>query len=136
MTTQPIPSDLAPGDARLDPSQRLDQLAWALFLMMSGALWIVPDERVPKGAWLLGTGCLLVGLNVLRYVRRLEISRFTALLGALAVAGGVSDLLGVRLPLLPLCLLALGASLLIRPLLRRGNHAVRPDASTRTRSTP
>ncbi len=74
---------------------------------MSGALWIVPDERVPKGAWLLGTGCVLLGLNVLRYLRQLEISRFTAMLGMLAVAGGVSDLLGVRLPLVALCLLAL-----------------------------
>jgi hypothetical protein len=120
MTTQRMQSPLTPGDTGLDRNKRLEELAWALFLIMSGVLWIAPQEHVPKGAWLVGTGCLLVGLNVLRYVRQLEVSRFTAGLGVLALAGGASDLLGIKLPLLALCLLALGVSLLIRALVRRG----------------
>ena len=99
-------------------AKRLDESAWALFLIMTGIVWLVPEERLPDGVWLIGTGVLLLALNVARYFNGLRIGGFTTALGALALMGGISELLGAGVPLLALALLVLGASMLVKPLLR------------------
>ena len=35
-------------------NQRLESAAWGLFLIMVGGLWLIPNELVPNGAWLIG----------------------------------------------------------------------------------
>jgi hypothetical protein len=35
-------------------NKRLETIAWGLFLIMIGGLWLFPDKTVPDGAWLLG----------------------------------------------------------------------------------
>jgi hypothetical protein len=94
---------------------RLEDFAWAVFLIMTGALWLMPVDRVPEGTWLIGTGVVLLGLNAARYFVGVAISGFTLLLGALALAGGVAELLGVQLPLMAVALIAFGASILLKP---------------------
>ena len=34
--------------------RRLHDIGWGLLLMLTGMVWLVPAERVPEGAWLLG----------------------------------------------------------------------------------
>ena len=31
-------------------------------------IWLVPAERVPEGAWLVGVAAILLGVNVVRYL--------------------------------------------------------------------
>ena len=38
-------------------------------------------------------------------------------MGALALAGGLGDLTGIDVPLFPICLLLVGATLILKPLL-------------------
>jgi len=35
---------------------------------MIGGLWLLPDETVPEGAWLLGVGVIILGLNGVCYL--------------------------------------------------------------------
>jgi len=39
-------------DVQRAVSRRLDELAWALFLILIGAIWLMPAGTVPEGAWL------------------------------------------------------------------------------------
>ncbi|HEY9183634.1 MAG TPA: hypothetical protein VIQ99_10560 [Gammaproteobacteria bacterium] len=110
-TRTDIPATESPERAS---AKRLEDFAWAAFLIMTGALWLTPVDRVPDGTWLIGTGVVLLGLNVARYFVGTATSGFTLLLGALALAGGVAQLLGVELPLMAVALIAFGASILVK----------------------
>ncbi len=102
-----------PRDARLD--RRLHDVGWGLLLILTGAVSLVPGARVPEGAWLLGVAAILLGVNAVRYVRGIPVSGFTVLLGLFALAAGGSRAVGVDLPLLAICLVVIGASLVLRP---------------------
>ena len=106
----------AAGSPEHASAKRLDDFAWAAFLIMTGVLWLMPVDRVPEGAWLIGTGLVLLGLNVARYFVGTAAGGFTLLLGALALAGGAAQLLGVEVPLVAIALIAFGASILVKPL--------------------
>jgi hypothetical protein len=95
-------------------SQRLDGIGWGLLLVMTGALWLMPDQQVPQGSWLVGTGLLLLVLNGIRYLKGIRVSGLTTFLGALALAAGLSDALGVRLPLLAICFIVIGGAIILR----------------------
>lgn len=93
-------------------NRRLESAAWGLFLVMLGLLWLVPEERVPQDAWLLGAGVILLGLNAVRYVRGIRPSGFTVFLGVLGVLLGIGGLLGVDLPVLPILIILIGLSMI------------------------
>lgn len=117
MTATPNPARAGPDAWQTTTfARRLDGVGWGLFLLMTGILWLLPDDRVPPGAWLIGTGTLLLGLNAVRYLKGVAISVLTVALGVLALAGGLADLGGVRLPLLAISLVAVGAVVLFRAL--------------------
>lgn len=118
MNSEPY-SELRGQDAQKDSlAKRLDESAWALFLIMTGIVWLVPEERLPDGTWLLGTGVLLLALNAARYFNGLAIGGFTTVLGVLALAGGIGERLGIDIPLFAVALLLLGVSILLKPFLR------------------
>lgn len=94
---------------------RLDQMGWGIFLLMIGAILLVPN--VPAGTFLIGTGILLLALTVVRASLGIPWSGISATLGILALAAGLGDFVGVRLPLFPICLVLLGVSLILKPLL-------------------
>lgn len=99
-------------------AKRLDDIGWALFLILTGVLWMVPDSRIPPGTWLISTGILLLGLNLVRLMAKVPVSRFLLALGLLAVVAGLSALWRVNLPLAAICLILLGAGMLARQLRR------------------
>ena len=114
MATQPDPAPAGEDTQKRALSKRLEDIGWGLFFIMIGCIWLVPKERVPQGTWLLGTGVLLLALNAVRYLNGLAINGFTAVLGILALAAGVGDLFGVRLPLFAICLIIFGASIILK----------------------
>jgi hypothetical protein len=100
-------------------NKRLENIAWALFLIMLGGLLLIPDERVPSGLWPIGVGLLFLGLNAARYLNGLRMSGFTIFLGIVALLSGIGDMSGIDLPLLPILLILLGVYFLLRPVLER-----------------
>ncbi len=100
--------------------QRLDALGWGLFLIMLGGLWLVPEDwGVPEGTWLIGTGVIILGLILVRYINGLQISGFWLFLGALALGTGLASVLGLDLPVFPILLVIAGAGILLKPLFDR-----------------
>jgi len=100
-------------------NKRLENIGWALFLIMIGGLAIVPDELVPEGAWLFGVGLSMIGLNVARSWKGLKVSGFTLVVGFLALLSGLGDMLGLDLPVFAILLILVGASMIIRPLIEK-----------------
>lgn len=100
-------------DPHLD--RRLHDVGWGLLLILTGVVSLVPADRVPEGAWLLGVAVILLGVNAVRYLRHVAVSAFTVLLGLFALGAGVGRAAGVDLPLLPICLVVIGGSLVVRP---------------------
>src|SRR5688572_14658844 len=96
--------------------KRLDNIGWAVFLILTGALWLVPGSQLPPGTWFIGVALLLLGLNAIRATRKVPVSGFGTLLGVLALAVGISAFLGVDLPIVAIGLILLGLGLLVREL--------------------
>ena len=100
------------GDRR--HSQRLDEIAMALVLIMTGGLWLAPKAMFPEGTWLAGLGLILLGLNAARRIRCLKTSGFGIIVGLIAFAAGIGRIIGQELPLIPILLIVLGAGLVLR----------------------
>ncbi len=96
-------------------SARLDSIAWALFLIMIGVLWMLPEGRLPENTWLLGVGIILLSLNAVRHLYNLKISYFTIIIGILALLSGLENYIGFKIPIIPILIIAIGIGLLIGP---------------------
>ena len=99
--------------------RKLHDIGWGLLLMLTGMIWLVPAERVPEGAWLLGVAAILIGVNVVRYVKHITVSGFSLVLGFAALLAAFSRIWRTELPVLASCLLVIGASLVAKPLLTK-----------------
>jgi hypothetical protein len=96
-------------------NKRLETIFWGLFLIMLGGWAFIPAQMVPKGAWSVGVGFLLLGLNAARYFNKIRMSGFTTVLGILAVLGGIGDMLGWADMGGAVLLIVLGAYLILKP---------------------
>ena len=96
-------------------NKRLESAFWGLFLIMLGGWALIPAATIPKGAWSIGVGLIMLGLNAARYLNRIRMSGFTTVLGILAVVGGVAEYLGWDSLNGALILIILGAYLIIKP---------------------
>jgi hypothetical protein len=92
--------------------RRLEGIGWALFLIMIGGIGLIPN--VPQGAWLVGTGLIMLGLNLARYLSGIRMSNFTVILGLLALLLGVGGMTGINLPFFPILLFLIGADILVK----------------------
>ena len=97
---------------------RLEEIGWALFLLMIGALLLFPAELVPAHAWLIGAGLIMLGVNFARYFAGIRMSGFTVFLGVVALVAGLSGFFAVDLPIFAGLFIVLGFSLLMRGLFR------------------
>jgi hypothetical protein len=95
-------------------AKRLDQIGWGIFLVMIGVIWLVPG--VPQGTWLIGTGVLLLVLNAIRSRLGVQWIGVSVALGVLALVAGLGDFTGIAIPLFPICLVIIGATLILKPL--------------------
>jgi hypothetical protein len=96
-------------------NKRLETVFWGLFLIMLGGWALIPSETVPKGAWSVAVGFLLLGLNAVRYFNKIRMSGFTTVLGILAILGGIGDMLGWADLNGAILLIILGAYLILKP---------------------
>lgn len=100
---------------------RYEEIGWALFLLMIGILWLLPEDRVPPHAWLIGAGLIMLGVNLARYFSGIKMSGFTVFLGIVALVAGAGGILNLALPIFPALFIILGASLLMRALFKKSN---------------
>lgn len=108
--------------------KRLDEIAWALVLVMTGGLWLAPKAMFPEGTWLAGVGLIILGLNAARRLQGLSMNGFGLIVGLVALAAGIGRIIGQDLPVIPILLVVLGVGLVVRAAAGKGS-AVRPDAS-------
>lgn len=99
--------------------KRLDSIGWALFLIMIGGLWLAPEGSVPEGTWLIGTGVIILGLMVVRYLYGIKVNGFWLVLGIIALAFGISSVFGVSIPVLPILIIIIGLNIILKPLLQK-----------------
>jgi hypothetical protein len=100
-------------------NKRLEAIAWGLFLIMIGGLWLMQDETVPEGAWLLGVGVIMLGLNGVRYLYGIKMSGFTIFLGIVALCMGIGALFGVDFPIFPILIILWGLSVVLEPFFKK-----------------
>jgi len=93
-------------------AKRLEILGWALFLIMTGGLFLIPSHLVPQGTWLIGVGLIMLGLNAYSYSKGLKVNNFTIFLGVLALGFGLSSFLNINIPIMPLLFIFLGAKII------------------------
>ena len=110
-------------------AKRLDEIALALALIMTGALWLAPKAIFPEGTWLVGVGLILLGLNAARRIGGVKTSGFGIIVGLIASAAGVGRIIGQDLPLVPVLLIILGLGLVIRAASGRARPRSTSDAS-------
>ncbi len=96
---------------------QLERVSWALFLIMIGGLALIPG--VPSGTWLIGTGLIMLGLNLARLMNGIRMSTFTIIAGIAAIVFGLAQFLGTDVPVFPILLILIGASLLWRTFVER-----------------
>jgi hypothetical protein len=99
--------------------RRLSDVGWGLLFMLTGLVWMVPSQQVPEGTWLFGVAAILIGINVVRHLKHLAMSGFSLVLGVVALLAAFGQAWRVDLPLLAICLVIIGASLVMKPLLTR-----------------
>ncbi|MBN2385906.1 MAG: hypothetical protein JXB85_02725 [Anaerolineales bacterium] len=96
-------------------NKRLELIAWGSFFILIGGFALVPDEIIPHGAWSIGLGLILLGLNAARYFLRVKMSGFTTFLGIAALLNGILEWAGINDIGGALLLLILGAYLILKP---------------------
>ena len=101
--------------------RRLQSTGWSLFLIWSGFLWLLPTSSLPDGLWLLGTGMILMGINVARVMNDIEVNGFTVIVGLLVLSVGLSNLMGVGFIFFPALLIVAGVIVLMQAL-RKGEQ--------------
>ncbi len=91
--------------------KRLESIGWAFFFVMSGILLVMPEGMVPEGAWLIGTGLIILVFSAIRYLYRIKIEGFWLVMGILFLSFGLSGYFSLDLPILPILLVLFGMSI-------------------------
>jgi hypothetical protein len=98
--------------------KRIEAIGWSLWFIWLGVIGIITS--LPDGSFMLGTGLLLLGLNVERYRRHIPVHDFSLVLGLLALLDGGVDLLRdmaafhIELEFFPVLLVIVGALMMVR----------------------
>lgn len=116
MNAQAHPVESSQGAEKPLVRRQIEEIGWGLLLAITGGVLLLPDKHLAEVAWLIGVGLVLLGANAVRYLNGMRMATGNFILGAVALAGGVAGSFGVSLPLLPILMILLGASLLVSPL--------------------
>jgi hypothetical protein len=121
----------------MDYKRRLDDkfetIAWGLLFIWWGLRWWILI-MLPDGSGLVGTGLILLGLNLARSLIGIPTRSFTTLLGLLALGGGglmvVNETMHLpfQLPVFETILIVIGLVLLGRGLMQVRRAGMEPEA--------
>lgn len=108
-------------------NRNLETIGWGAFFILWGITAMF--KTLPEGVGALGIGVILLGVNLVRVWKKLPISVFTTVLGAVAFVLGLFQLvqpvlhLAFDLPVFALLLLAFGVYLVVRSFLVKRTQA-------------
>ena len=97
-------------------SRNFEAIGWGALFIWWGISVLVTS--LPVGTVAIGTGVILIGVNVARKLSGVPISRFSTTVGILALVWGVLELVGVllslpfELPIFAILLIVLGVIVL------------------------
>jgi hypothetical protein len=97
-------------------TRNFDAIGWGALFIWWGISVLVTS--LPVGTVAIGTGVILIGVNVARKLSGVPISRFSTTVGILALVWGVLELVGVllslpfELPIFAILLIVLGVIVL------------------------
>ena len=112
--------NLGPAPSHGGIAERLDAIGWAFFFVWVGAALLLD---VGWGLGLLGIGIIALGEQAARRFNGLKVEGFWIVVGCLFLLGGLSEILDVELPLLPILLIGAGLVVLFSAL--GGKHITR-----------
>lgn len=119
MTTQGNQISIDENSRKAALNRRLEGIGWGVLLISIGTIWLLPEKQVPQGSWLIAAGLILLGLNAIRYLNAIRVSGFSLVVGILAMLAGLGEFFGLKLPLFAIALIAVGACILLKPLLEK-----------------
>ena len=94
-------------------AHKLDAVAWGLFFIWIGVAFLA---NLSWGIGLLGVGVLILGMQTARKYMAFTSEMFWVAVGLLFLLGGVWELLGVHVSLIPVVCIVAGIALLISAL--------------------
>ena len=106
-------------DKRRKDVDRFDNIGWGLFLIVLGAIWLFPEKLVPEGTFLFCVGIILLGMNLIKYMKGLRTNGFTIFLGLVALIAGLCAFMGRSVGIFPLILILWGISILIKIIFKK-----------------
>jgi hypothetical protein len=111
-------------------NDRLENIAWGLFLIVVGIAWLGPGAEVPLGICLTGGGLIMLALNAVRYFTGIKTSSFTIGLGAIAILAGIASALSVKI--FGVLLIVIGSAIILRPFFQkeRSSGKIGPSGPT------
>jgi hypothetical protein len=119
MTTRENQISVDENTGKVALNKRLEDFGWGVLLITIGTIWLAPEKQVPHGSWLIAAGLIMLGLNAIRYFKRINMSGFSLVLGILALLAGVGQFFSLNLPLFAIALIVIGACMLLKPLLEK-----------------
>lgn len=107
--------------ARYMLNLRLVKLSWALFFILIGGSWILESlqkiNNIQKwGIIYAGCGAILLLLNLLRMIWKIDVSKFTILLGILGLLFGIATYYDFSIPIWAAVILIIGLIMLLEVL--------------------
>ena len=98
---------------------RFVAIGWASLLILIGAIWLIPEDAVPEGAFFIGVGAILLGLSLVKYLKGLGASKPALFLGIITMAIGLISFLGLELKKLPVIIILVGVFILFTVLYKK-----------------
>ncbi|MEJ2127044.1 MAG: hypothetical protein P8X87_00570 [Candidatus Bathyarchaeota archaeon] len=91
-------------------SKAFEGLAWGLFVVLLGVGWLIESQTgIETGPFIsLGVGLILIGLNGARVLNKTRLSKFSLFIGLVALAMGITGILGYKLELFPTIIILIG----------------------------
>ncbi len=127
MTVQANPNSMDASSERVALERRFEDIGWGVLLLAIGTIWLVPEEHVPHGTWLIAAGLILLGLNAARFFKGIRMSGFSVVAGVLALIAGLGEFFGIGAPLFPIALIVIGLCSLVKPLLEKDRTLTSAD---------
>ena len=92
---------------------KISGIGFALFVIMLGLLWLLPEAMFPETTWLIGLGLIILGGNVARRANGIRSCHCGLVLGTLFLLAGILGLFGITLPIFPILLVIIGVGVVI-----------------------
>jgi len=97
-------------------SHTINGIGWAIFLIITGVLWLLPNRMVPDGSWFIVTGVILLAVNLLKNIIGIR-STSGYFWGTLLTLFGLMQLIDTKFQFLPIFFISIGALMIISGLL-------------------